>query len=124
MLGVVLAYAVRLGPISGEWGQYLAVGCLAGIDTILGGIRSGLEGRFRNDVFITGFIGNVLIAFLLAWLGDRIFINLFTAVALVFAMRIFNNLATIRRFGLTAFTDYMARRKPVNSSTSASAEEN
>ena len=122
IIGALLAYVVKTGPVAGEWGQYLAVGCLAGLDTVLGGIRSGLEGRFRNDVFITGFVSNVLIAFLLAWVGDRIFINLFTAVALVFAVRIFNNLATIRRFALTAYTDYQARRQAARPAATSTEE--
>lgn len=120
LIGLGLAYVFRFGPVRGEFGQYLAVCCLAGIDTILGGIRSGLEDKFRNDVFITGFVSNVLIAWFLAWLGDSIFIDLFLAVALVFAIRIFNNLAAIRRFGLTAFTDWYARRKSAKSGESAS----
>jgi len=110
LVGAIIAFAINMAPVRGEAGQYLAVSCLAGLDSVCGGIRSGLEGKFRNDIFITGFISNILIAFGLAWLGDRIYLNLFLAVALVFAMRIFNNLSTIRRFGITAFVDWQAKR--------------
>ncbi|CAN5573996.1 hypothetical protein BH11ARM2_BH11ARM2_17120 [soil metagenome] len=109
LFGVVLAFLLNLGPVRGPVAQYLAVGCLAGLDTICGGIRSGLEGKFRNDVFITGFVSNILIAFFLAWLGDQIYINLFLAVALVLAMRIYTNLSLIRRIALTAWTDRQER---------------
>ncbi|MEI7984776.1 MAG: small basic family protein [Armatimonadota bacterium] len=91
--------------------KYLAVACLAGLDTILGGIRSGYEGKFQNDVFITGFITNTIIAFGIAKLGDKIGIELLVVVNLVMGMRIFNNLSVIRRYLLQAYIDMMSRRK-------------
>jgi small basic protein len=98
-------------PLTGVYGQYLAVACLAGLDSICGGIRSGLEAKFHNDVFISGFIFNIVIAFFLAWLGDQIFIDLFLAVALVLGARIFNNLSLIRRFLLTRWQDNRERKR-------------
>jgi len=56
---------------------------VAGLDTVLGGVRSGLEGEFHTDIFVTGFISNIIIAFFLAYLGDKIGVNLSLAVALV-----------------------------------------
>ena len=100
-----------VGPQKGIQGQYIAVAFLAGFDTVCGGIRSGLEGKFNNDVFITGFISNIAIAFTLAWLGDKIFIDLFLAVALVLGARIFTNLSLIRRILLTKLQDARERRK-------------
>ena len=100
-----------LDSLAGASGQYVAIACLAGLDTILGGIRSGLEGKFYNDVFITGFISNIIIAFFLAWLGDRIGVNLFLAAALVLGARIFTNLSLIRRFLLTKFQDARERKR-------------
>jgi small basic protein len=111
LLGAAIAtFAIR-GPLSGEAAQYLAVACLAGLDTVCGGIRGGLEGKFRSDVFITGFVSNVLIASFLAWLGDKIYLNLFLAVALVLGGRIFTNLSLIRRYMLTKWTDWRERQK-------------
>jgi len=90
---------------------YLAVGCLAGLDTVLGGVRSGLEGKFHTDVFLTGFVSNIVIAFFLAWLGDKIGVNLSLAVALVLGARIFTNLSLIRRFLLTKWQDARERKR-------------
>ncbi|MBS1718962.1 MAG: small basic family protein [Armatimonadetes bacterium] len=109
-LGVLGAFFL-VGPIKGEAGQYLAVACLAGLDTILGGIRSLQEGKFSNDVFVTGFFSNVIIAFSLAWLGDKIFLNLFQVVALVLGARIFTNLSLIRRILLTKWHDARERKR-------------
>jgi small basic protein len=98
-------------PLTGTSGQYLAVACLAGLDSVCGGLRSGLEGKFHNDVFITGFFSNIIIAFFLAWLGDRLYIDLFLGVGLVLGARIFTNLSLIRRFLLTKLQDARERQR-------------
>ena len=111
IVGALLARLV-VGHLTHPIGAlYLAVACLAGFDTICGGIRSGLEGKFHNDVFVTGFISNMAIAFFLAWLGDQIGINLYLAAVLVLGSRIFTNLSLIRRFILTKLQDERERRK-------------
>lgn len=122
LLGALIAYFARFGPLQGVEGQYLAVACLAGFDTVFGGIRSGLEGKFRTDVFITGFISNVLIASFLAWLGDQIYINMFLAVALALGGRIFTNLSLIRRFALTKWQDGLDRKRLQAAATQAAAQ--
>jgi len=109
--GALAAYVLGIGPLSGAVGQYLAVACLAGLDTICGGVRGGLEGKFRTDVFVTGFVSNILIASFLAWLGDKIYINLFLAVALVLGTRLFTNLSLIRRLALTKLQDAQERKR-------------
>ncbi|RYG66926.1 DUF1290 domain-containing protein [bacterium] len=109
-IGIALAIVLRF-QLGGLGGQYLAVACLAGLDTVLGGVRAGLDGKYNNLVFVTGFLGNVLVAFFLAYLGDQIYINLWLAVALALGTRIFNNLSFIRRLLLTRYEDYSARRK-------------
>jgi len=101
----------RMGPVNGFLGLYLALGCLAGMDTIFGGIRAGLEGKFHNDVFLTGFFSNVLIATMLAFLGDQIFIDTHLAVVLVLGGRIFTNLSLIRRIVLTKWLDAKERER-------------
>lgn len=111
LLAILAVVAIVLvSPLPGAPGQYIAIACLAGLDTILGGIRSGLEGKFYNDVFVTGFVSNIFIAFFLSWLGDQIGVNLFLAAALVLGARIFTNLSLIRRFLLTKYQDARQRR--------------
>ena len=111
MLGAFLGFAFHAPAIPGAYGQYLAVACLAGFDTICGGIRAGLEDKFRQEVFITGFISNVIIASFLAWLGDQIQIDLFLAIAFVLGARLFTNLSLIRRYGLTKWQDTRERKR-------------
>lgn len=110
LVGVLLGILIRR-PIGGEAGLYLAVACLAGLDTVCGGIRAFMEKKFHADVFLSGFISNVLTAFGLAWLGDRIGVNIFLVCAFIFGTRIFNNLSLIRRFWLTSIQDARERRR-------------
>ena len=111
LVGVALARLMWGTPLYGPAGQYAAVACLAGFDTVCGGIRSGMEGKFHSDVFATGFVSNVVISFFLAFLGDRIGVDLFLAVALVLGARIFTNLSLIRRFLLTKWQDTRERKR-------------
>lgn len=109
--GVLLAWMLNIGPVTNTAGIYLGVVCMAGLDSLCGGIRSGLEHKYSNEVFISGFITNVCIAFFLAWLGDRIGNNLVLVAILVFGMRIFTNLSLIRRYVVTKWQDDRARRE-------------
>jgi small basic protein len=122
VLGALLAVLLKVGPQGGLTGQYMAVACLAGLDTICGGVRSGLEGKYTNEVFISGFVSNIIIAFFLAWLGDRIGIDLFLAVALVLGARIFTNLSLIRRYLLTKWQDAKERKRLQEMAAKAQAQ--
>ena len=110
-VGAAIGLLSQIGPVHGQAGPYLAVACLAGLDTVCGGIRSGIEGKFSTDVFLSGFISNVIIASFIAWLGDQIYINLFLAIALVFGKRILDNLSLVRRFMLTKWRDARERQR-------------
>jgi small basic protein len=91
--------------VPSDYASYLSLAAIAGIDTILGGIRSGLEGRFNSDVFLSGFLANTLMAALLAYFGDQIGVpDLYLAAVLVLGWRIFLNLSLIRRNILVHFS--------------------
>lgn len=93
-------------PIPPEYVAYLGLAVMGGIDTVLGGYRSSLEGKFNGSIFLTGFLGNILMGSALAWLGEQMGINLFLVVAFVYGGRIFNNLSIIRRILLTRWSDW------------------
>ena len=83
-----------------EFAPYLSVAALAGIDTVFGGIRAGIEGRFQNDIFASGFILNAVLAVGLTWFGNQFGADLGLVAVLVLGARIFNNLSLMRRFYL------------------------
>jgi small basic protein len=104
LLGLAVGFAiVWFVPfnVSGSYADYLAVATLAGLDAIFGGIRAGIEGKFHDDIFISGFVVNTLLAAGLAYLGDQIGVNLFLAAVVALGGRIFLNLSLIRRYWLT-----------------------
>jgi small basic protein len=113
---LALVFGVLLGimlgvPVGGVFGLYIAVGVIAGLDSVFGGWRSALEGKFQNDVFITGFFSNVLVASLLAFVGDNLGIDLYLAAVLVMGWRMFTNLSIIRRHALNRWQDARARSR-------------
>lgn len=77
--------------------KYISVSFLAGLDSVLGALRAGIEEKFDVTVFITGFITNALLAALLTYVGDRLGVDLYLAAVVTFGVRIFENLGYIRR---------------------------
>ena len=108
LLGVLVGVLIGK-PLTGEIGVYVAVACLAGLDTICGGIRANLEGKFDGPIMVMGFLSNILNASALSWLGTKIGVEVFLVCAFIFGMRIFTNLSVIRRILLTKWTDRKAR---------------
>lgn len=101
--GFALGYAILTRfnwYVPAEYAPYLSVAALAGLDTIFGGIRAGIEGRFQNDIFASGFLLNTLLAAGLAWLGDRIGVSLALVAVIALGSRVFLNLSLIRRYYL------------------------
>ena len=99
-LGLVLGLAIGyISPFSVpiDYAKYLSVAILAALDSVLGGIRAAQEEHFDSTVFLTGFFSNMLLAGLLAYVGDRIGVDLYLAAVVAFGVRLFQNLAIIRR---------------------------
>jgi small basic protein len=100
LFGFFVVYASRY-TIPPGLAPYLSLAALAGLDSICGGIRAGLEGKFHDDIFLTGFVMNTILAASLAYLGDRIGVDLFLAAVVALGGRVFLNLSLIRRYWLT-----------------------
>ena len=79
------------------YSKYISVSFLAGIDSVLGAVRSGIEKKFDVRVFVSGFFSNALLAALLTWIGDKLGVELYLAAVVTFGVRVFDNLAYIRR---------------------------
>jgi small basic protein len=103
VVGGLVIFSILKVPVelAGVYAPYLSVATLAGLDTVLGGVRAGIEGRFQDDIFISGFFLNTLLAAGLAFLGDKIGVDLFLAAVVVMGQRVFLNLSLIRRYYLT-----------------------
>lgn len=96
ILGVLLGLAFNV-TIPPQFSSYLSIAVLAALDTVFGGIRAGLEGHFDSRVFISGFFFNTLLAAFLAFIGVQLGVDLYLAAVFAFGVRLFQNIATIRR---------------------------
>jgi small basic protein len=94
LLGVVLEIDVPLGLE-----PYLPIAVVAALDAVFGALRAFLDGIFDDKVFVVSFVSNVLIAALIVYLGDQLGVGgqLSTGVIVVLGIRIFSNVAAIRR---------------------------
>jgi small basic protein len=57
-----------------------------------------MEDSFDYLIFTSGFFVNMLLAAGLAYMGDRLGVELYLAAVIVFGVRLFNNLGIIRRY--------------------------
>src|ERR1044072_2830213 len=86
--------ALLLQPtVPQELSRYLAMAVIAAIDSSMGGVRAHLEHTLNDRVFVLAFLSNAALAAALVWIGDQLTVDLTTAVAVVFGVRIFQNLA-------------------------------
>lgn len=98
MLGVLLGLVLQ--PTVPIWLQpYLPIAVVAALDAVFGALRAFLDGIFDDKVFVVSFVSNVLIAALIVYLGDQLGVGgqLSTGVIVVLGIRIFSNVAAIRR---------------------------
>ena len=95
-LGVVIGYYIPFTyPM--DYSLYMSVAILATLDSIFGAVKSTFEGKYDNIIFVTGFIGNSLLAIFLTYIGDKLGIPIYYVAILVFGSRLFDNLSMIRR---------------------------
>jgi small basic protein len=96
LVGVLLGLVLQV-DVSFELSRYSAVGILAALDSVLGAIRAELDGAYDNRIFISGFVVNALVAVFLTFVGDRLGLDLYLVALIAFGLRIFQNVAIIRR---------------------------
>lgn len=112
-VGALLAFAIDWYiPVSLT--SYVAIIILAALDSIFGACRAYLEKKFDYTIFITGLVGNSVIAALLMFVGDRLGADLYLAAVLVFGTRMFQNFASIRRFYLNKTIDKKHKKEKVD----------
>ena len=79
------------------YSNYAAVAILAALDSIVGGYSASLEGKFNIKIFLSGFFANSIAAAVLAYIGDKLGIQIHLAAIFAFGNRIFLNIGNIRR---------------------------
>ena len=108
-------------PANESFARYTAIALLAGMDTVIGGLRSFLTDKFDDTIFLSGFIINSLLAVGLVMLGERLGLEtglgdgrisvMMIGAVVVFSGRIFNNLAALRRLVIERWRDKRGHNK-------------
>jgi small basic protein len=96
-----LLIGIGIGTISPlhipvQLANYTAIGILGILDSMLGALRSDLQGKYDANIFLSGLIFNMALAVGITYLGDKLNLDLYLAAIIVFTIRIFGNLGTIR----------------------------
>ncbi|HEY9571334.1 MAG TPA: small basic family protein [Metalysinibacillus sp.] len=114
LLGLLLGLALGLlsdMQIPVIYQNYLSIAVLAALDTLLGGIRAQLQEVYDDKVFVSGFFFNVLLAAGLAFLGVHLGVDLYLAAIFAFGVRLFQNIAVIRRILLVRYDERKKNKK-------------
>ncbi len=98
LVGAVVGLIVQ-PDVPAPFAPYLPVAVVAALDALFGAVRARIEGTFSDRIFLVSFLSNVVLAVFLVFLGDQLNVGdaLETAVIVVFGVRIFQNLAAVRR---------------------------
>jgi small basic protein len=113
LLGLLLGISLGLltdVQIPTIYESYLSIAVLAALDTLFGGIRAQLQQVYDDYVFVTGFFFNIALAAGLAFLGVHLGVDLYLAAVFAFGVRLFQNIAIIRRILLSKWNDKKAKQ--------------
>lgn len=78
------------------YARYTAVAIIGLVDSVLGALRANLQGKYDTSIFLSGLIFNMLLAMTVTFLGDKLSLDLYLAVLVVFMFRIFKNVGQLR----------------------------
>ncbi len=109
LLGIILGFLIPTIPYTAS--KYLAIAIVAALDSVFGGMASGIKKNFDLKVFISGFFVNAIIAMLLTYLGQRLNVDIYLAAIIVFVGRMFNNLGIIRRYYLSKISKKLEKKQ-------------
>ena len=95
LVGVIIGLLVNYSiPI--EYIKYTAVIIVGILDVLSGAIKAEVKkSSYSVLIFLTTLLSNTILAFGITLLGEKLGIDLYLAVAVVFTFRIFENIGTI-----------------------------
>ena len=99
-LAIGIGLGILLQPsLPPQLQPYLPIAIVAALDAVFGGFRAYLDAVFDDKVFVVSFVSNTLVAAFIVFLGDQLGVGaqLSTGVVVVLGVRIFSNVASIRR---------------------------
>ena len=109
IIGALLAMMAPVIPYT--YSGYVAIGTIAAIDSVFGGITAVMKGNFDLKIFVSGFFGNAILSILLTFLGEKLNVDIYLAAIIVFVGRMFTNLSIIRRHYLEKWNQKKSETK-------------
>ncbi len=102
--GIIVPYNLNSTTL-----PYAAVAIIAALDSVFGAWHANLNKKFNLNVFMMGLVSNAVLAVALTFVGNLLGINLYFAAIIVFGVRMFNNMSSIRRLTLDIYFEKRAR---------------
>jgi small basic protein len=102
ILGIITGAFLPL-DIAPEYSRYTAVAILAILDSLIGAICAQTKKEFNIGNFITGLLFYVFLTAFFVYLGDKLNLDLYLGVIVVFMFRIMQNISILRDFYFKRF---------------------
>lgn len=103
LVGIIIGLITDV-TIPIEFVKYTAVTIIVILDALFGAIKAEVSKEdYHQNIFLTGLAFNTVLALGITLLGERLGLDLYLAVTVVFIMRIFANLGIARRGLLAIF---------------------
>lgn len=102
ILGTILGALLPFN-IAPEYSRYTAVAILVVLDSLIGAIGAQIKKEFNVANFITGLLFYVFITAFFVFLGDKLNLDLYLGVTVVFMFRIMQNIGVLRDFYFKRF---------------------
>jgi len=106
LMGLIIPYNLSSAALI-----YVAVAIVAALDSVFGALLANLNKKFNLNVFMMGLVSNAILAMFLTYMGDLLGIDLYFAAIIVFGVRIFNNMASIRRITADIYFERRSKEK-------------
>jgi len=102
VLGIITGAFLPL-DIAPEYSRYTAVAILAILDSLIGAICAQTKKEFNVGNFIFSLIFYVFLTAFFVYLGDKLNLDLYLGVIVVFMFRIMQNIGVLRDFYFKRF---------------------
>ncbi len=107
LIGLIIGCAAAFvfpWSVNPAYSVYVAIAILAALDSVFGGFSAILNKNFSMIIFLSGFFCNAMLAAFIIFLGEKLGLDLYVAVVVVFGTRLFQNFAVIRRFYISKYS--------------------
>lgn len=97
LIGIIMGLVIDI-PIPIQYIKYTAVMIIVILDSLFGAAKAEVSKEdYSPSVFTSGLVFNIALALGITLLGERLGLDLYLAVTVVFTLRIFANLGVLRR---------------------------